>query len=325
MKNNSKKKWWSFLFIGVMLIYSILSPGIASAARSINAAFLQPSNITLSYTSEQFQDEFTRMKDIGIDTIIIQRAAFDDKAYYPSKYLNPIKPEWIQNMLKNAEDLGMGVYIGLPQPKNWFVAAKTKEFYDNLYSQTIQYAAELFSLYGQNRAVKGWYIPFEFSVDMIGDRQLSQFISSLSRELKRITKGQKIILSPYLGKRKTSLTPGLTSQWVTQWSIFLSKISVDIIAIQDSVGASGNDPSTAAEYLRIISRAFTNQPTSLWATVESFGKGYVSAPYNRLVEQINSEGPYVSGLAVFDFSHYMNPERGENASSLYKSMKKINR
>ena len=66
----------------IVVVFSIL--GLSKPL--ITGAFIQLDSILSNYSESEWNQEIGYMKDIGIDTIIIQYSKYGDNYYYPSKY-----------------------------------------------------------------------------------------------------------------------------------------------------------------------------------------------------------------------------------------------
>lgn len=59
----------------------------ATEIKNITGAFIQLDGQLSQFGEEQWHDELSLMKDIGMDTVIIQYSAYGERFYYPSKYM----------------------------------------------------------------------------------------------------------------------------------------------------------------------------------------------------------------------------------------------
>ena len=74
--------------IFLAIIVSGLSTFAASGeVKNITGAFIQLDGQLSQFTEEQWKGELSLMKDIGMDTVIIQYSAYGERFYYPSKYM----------------------------------------------------------------------------------------------------------------------------------------------------------------------------------------------------------------------------------------------
>jgi len=76
--------------IAILLISVVLSlSAIADTGevKNITGAFIQLDGQLSQFGEEQWHDELTLMKEIGMDTVIIQYSAYGERFYYPSRYM----------------------------------------------------------------------------------------------------------------------------------------------------------------------------------------------------------------------------------------------
>lgn len=285
-------------------------------AESFYLVFFQPSEITIKYSDEQLQREFEFMKEMGIKGILIQWTARGEKAYYPSKMFIPYAPTLVESILKLGEEYQIGVYLGVYFAEDWFkIVGKPSDYYAKVRAIVQVSIKELSELYSHYKALKGWYIPYEFSVASLRNEPLIRFISEISNDIKRITNGGTIIISPWIEKTIWS------SDEVLRWESFLSNTGIDIVAIQDGAGAHEIKTEVFIDYLKNLVPLFKEKKRILWSVVEVFDKNFISASPERVIRQVSLEKPFVDGIVFFDFSHYLNPDRNEKAATLYRELK----
>ena len=102
------------------------------------------------------------------------------------------------------------------------------------------WANDLWSKYGSHTSFVGWYLPFE--VDNLNEQQQSQwdnlvsFYTTVGNYLHALAPGKKIIIAPFSNANlgSSAETP---AQWTTMWEYILSRSPLDILALQDGIGA----------------------------------------------------------------------------------------
>jgi len=75
----------AILFMSVVLSLSAIAG--TGEVKNITGAFIQLDGQLSQFGEEQWHDELTLMKEIGMDTVIIQYSAYGERFYYPSRYM----------------------------------------------------------------------------------------------------------------------------------------------------------------------------------------------------------------------------------------------
>ncbi len=76
------------ILLGLMLFFGVMSLGEQiPAERAITGAFIQLDGELARFGVDQWELELGYMKELGIDTVIIQYSAYGDRFYYPSRYM----------------------------------------------------------------------------------------------------------------------------------------------------------------------------------------------------------------------------------------------
>jgi hypothetical protein len=99
------------------------------------------------------------------------------------------------------------------------------------------------------------------------------------------------------------------SEWTATVQTALKDTGIDIVALQDSVGAGYNDLSQIADVFSYTKKATDSLGMKLYADTETFtstSSGNVSAPQSRISSQLSDEKSYVQGFVAFSIDHYQN-------------------
>ena len=70
----------------IIFLFVVVFSFIGFSKPLITGAFIQLDSILNNYSEEDWEREIGYMKDIGIDTIVVQYSRYGDNFYYPSKY-----------------------------------------------------------------------------------------------------------------------------------------------------------------------------------------------------------------------------------------------
>ena len=100
-----------------MALSSLPLCGVASAATDpvVTRSFIQLNNSFTSLSQQWWDDELGAMKDVGMDTLVIQYVGFGSTYFYPSSVpgVNGSETDTIGRVLQAADTLGMNVFLGL--------------------------------------------------------------------------------------------------------------------------------------------------------------------------------------------------------------------
>lgn len=178
------------------------------------------------------------------------------------------------------------------------------------------WANDLWSKYGSHTSFVGWYLPFE--VDNLNEQQQSQwdnlvsFYTTVGNYLHALAPGKKIIIAPFFNANlgSSAETP---AQWTTMWEYILSRSPLDILALQDGIGAGHATASQLPTWYQATQTAIcTSAPgmkfrsdAETYVVVSGFHPMFIST----LVADMNAEAPYVSNFLSFSFNHYMSPQQ----------------
>ena len=96
------------------------------------------------------------------------------------------------------------------------------------------------------------------------------------------------------------------------WRHILEFADIDVVALQDGVGAGHATPSTLAPWFSAMKQAISDagSPAVLIADTETYiiGAAELQPMASRdIVTAINAVRPYVSGYWAFSFNHYQSP------------------
>jgi hypothetical protein len=257
---------------------------------------------------EEWSRDFRAMRSIGIDTVILIRAGYQDKATYDSKVLRKLHPHLIVQedlvglFLDLAEENGMQFCFGTyDSGLYWHSGQPDKEADLN-----IAFTEEFFERYGHRKAFGGWYVSHEInSFDETAMRVYERLAVHL-RSLKRLP----ILISPYIKGPKQFQEVFTIEQHASEWERVFGRIKglVDIVAFQD-----GNvHYADLQEFLRVNADLARKHGLTSWSNVESFDRDMpikfppIGWPKLRFkIDAARAAG--VDKLITFEFSHFMSP------------------
>ncbi len=272
---------------------------------------------------EEWDRDFAAMKSVGMDTVIIIRAGYRDRATFDSKVLRKLHPHLLVQMdlvdlfLTLAEKYGMEFYFGTyDSGEFWHSGQPQKESDINR-----AFADEVIERYGHRKAFRGWYICHEINSF---DEGVMQVYESLAKHLLGLKK-LPILISPYIRGIKQFDDAITLDRHVKEWGEVFSRIEglVDIVAFQDG----HVDYPVLEDYLQANAELARKHGITSWSNVESFDRDMpikfppIGWPKMRFkVDAARRAG--VDKLITFEFSHFMSPNSMyPSAHTLFKRYK----
>ena len=274
-----------------------------------------------NWSDKQWAKDLDNMKAVGIDTVIIIRGGFCNKAIFPTQnfpHLKDSDEDFAGLIFKETTKRKMNVFLGL------YITDLTwgdGDFQAEIEKNTI-FIDEVLKRYGNSPAFKGWYIPHEVGNDVFN---ITDLFSDLCSLCKQKTPDKKILISPFF-LSSVMLDNGALSpeQTFEEWDkIFtLSGKNIDYCAFQD-----GTAPfDRMEEYFAAAQKVCEKHNIELWANIEGMDRdrANVFAPisFDVLKAKIAKVKPYVKKYIMFEFSHFLSPQSinmsARNLNALYR-------
>ena len=225
----------------------------------------------------------------------------------------------------------MKVWIGLPHVEiAWML--QNENSLEHLLLTSRKVSDEIFHRYGSHPCFHGWYIPYELCnvfVTWDGDEsRLPRWVNGMAEYCKSISSGKPAAVAPYF------TTVSGVQEFARVWEkIFTLLDSVDVIAMQDSVGIfKENRLRNLPAYFSILHELAQTANKELWCDIEVFDQR-TGIPLDeerwtaecpsceRIVEQIETVAGFVEKIVTFSFCDYMNPTASPEAQALYEAYK----
>lgn len=309
------------LIAGAALAAALAVPATAASAAPtctttprIDGSFIQPALVD-GWTSTQLASEFTTLTNACITSQVIQWTA-DTKAsttIYPSSlsgYTQNTSTDVVSRVLTAADSAGVSEYLGLQTNDDWWnTYANSTTWLNNEATKANALADDLYAKYGSHTSFAGWYLPFEVDnwnfTSTASWSAMSTFYTTIANHLHALTPGKPVIISPFFN------TAGgqTSSQWTTMWSSILASAPIDVIALQDGVGAGHATTGQLATWFAATKSAITSArpATKLWADSETFNPDFTPMSISQLVADLNAVAPYVGKTLSFSYDHYQSP------------------
>jgi hypothetical protein len=293
--------------------------------RVLGYPIISGSFIQLTYgdiwAQTDWEEEFDYMKDLGMDHVILQwiidRSPSKKAVYYYSSLYNPDtgyanrnNQDTLLNVLAAAEKKGIDVWVGLAGNEEWWSYGTDGTWLNNESTAIKNVIKDIWDSpvgYSSKSSLKGWYNVWEIENYRFKESSTQQILRTALKTIVDYAHSytnKPIMTSPYIGKYSTGLDP---DGWKNMWIYLLDPsngANFDVVAPQDHFGNHVNT------YLPAMKLAVdTNTTCELWANVETYVPTYVyGEPTITMLNQVNSEIPYVRKMTSFSFLHYTSPK-----------------
>jgi len=267
----------------------------------------------------EWEKDFQHMKAIGIDTVIVIRCGYRRFITYPSAYLinqlgcyrPPI--DLIDLFLTLAEKYEMQFYFGLyDSGAYWDTGDMQHELDVNRFV-----IDEIWKMYGNRKAFKGWYISTEISRKTKGAIEI---FSSLGKNCKQISAGLPVFISPWIdGKKAVMAASGILTkedavslqEHEKEWNEIFDGIqhSIDAVAFQDG----HIDFHELEDFFRVNKQLADRYQLKCWTNAESFDRDmpikFLPIKFEKLKLKLDAAARAGYDKAItFEFSHFMSPQ-----------------
>lgn len=257
---------------------------------------------------EEWTRDFAAMKADGIDTVILIRAGYKDRATFDSKVLRKRHPHLIVQedlvalFVSLAEQNGMSFWFGTYDSGELWHTGKHREEADI----NRAFADEAWERYGHSSAFRGWYISHEINAF---DEGVMRVYADLSKHLRQLA-ALPILISPYIRGPKQFEQSFTLAQHEKEWSQVFARIEglVDVVAFQD-----GNVPfAELPDYLAVNNGLAKKHGLATWSNVESFDRDvhlkFPPIAWSKLRYKMEAAiAAEVDKLITFEYSHFLSP------------------
>jgi len=257
----------------------------------------------------EWDRDFAAMHAIGIDTVIIIRAGYRDRATFDSKTLRKRHPnliasvDQVESFMTLATKHGMKLYFGTyDSGEYWHGGQHQKEIDINK-----AFCEEVIARYGHHKSFAGWYISHEIDTYNDGVMRVYEELARFLRGLRQ----QPILISPYIKGIKQFPQEAISlDQHRREWEMVFSRIKglVDVVAFQDGNVEFGD----LKDFLQTNAELARNYGLTCWSNVESFDRDmpikFPPLEWRKLRFKVDAAvAAGVDKLITFEFSHFMSP------------------
>ena len=267
---------------------------------------------------KEWDHDFEWMTKAGIERVILIRSGYKRWLTYPSAILKkevggfdpPV--DLVSLFLDLSEKHGMEFYFGLYDSGNWPGGNMIKEM--DLGRRVID---EVWRLYGERPAFRGWYVSQEINRKAPG---MIELIRGLGGHCKDVSNGLTTMISPYIDgiknlsqydqntRREKSIS---LDEHQREWGEIFDGIrsGVDIVAFQDG----HVDFPELADFLAINKQLADRYGMLCWTNTESFDRDmpikFLPIKWEKLLLKMKmAEQAGITDAITFEFSHFMSPQ-----------------
>lgn len=303
----------------VAVLAAPVAPAFATTCTTtprIDGSFVQPSLID-GFTSTQLTNELTTLTNACVTSQVLQWTADtkNNTTVYPSGlsgYTQNTSTDVVSRVLTAADTAGVSEYLGLQTNDDWWSKyANDSTWLSGEATKANAIADDLYAKYGTHTSLAGWYLPFEVDnwnfTSTTTWSNMASFYTTIANHLHTLTPSLPVIISPFYN------TAGgqTSSQWTTMWTSILGSAPIDVIALQDGIGAGHATNGQLATWFSATKSAITagRPATQLWADAETFNPDFTPMAISGVVADITAEAPYVSKTLSFSYDHYDSPSQ----------------
>lgn len=280
---------------------------------------------TMHWGKAEWQALMRELKDMGIDTVIYQAAAWVEvkESNYPSKFLKGYNT-WnsIEPLCQAVTAEGMTLFLGGLGNLTAFDFNATDAVMDADRDVQLTVFRELVELY--KGGFHGFYMSPETGYP--GQRQpereklLNRYFKSVCQGVKDILPGIEILASPgtYFSEDKGEEIHDFLYN-------LLAGVPIDYMTPQDSVGTFGNRLPHLKPSFEIWQRVCRETGMHLWVNVESFQRERIAtnsdfrpADFERLAVQLANASRVGEKIVSWEVPYFYSPLAGEGGVKLRK-------
>jgi hypothetical protein len=254
---------------------------------------------------KQWRREFELYSKIGIDTVIIIRAGYQNKCIFPSKTIPDLLPAYDdlgRLFLDLAEEYGLSLYWGTyDSGQHWMRGSWWNEVEINK-----AFIDEVVERYGSSPAFKGWYLCHETSSNSNHIIELFNHIGGHCRAIKDVP----VLISPFpQGAKQFSAGWTFTlDESFDHWDRIFAETheNIDICAFQDGQIHYQQLP----KFIEGIQELGKKHDIKIWSNVETFDRDmpikFPPADWRRLRFKLEA-AQVLEKVITFEFPHFMSP------------------
>lgn len=285
-----------------------------------SGSFIQPGLVD-GWSDAQLADAVATLHEACISTQILQWTADSQASTTVSPlnlpgFVHGSSTDVLGRLLDAQDAAGGSVVVGLQLNHDWFAkGASDPAWLADQAALAVDLAERITAAYGNHPAFGGWYLPFE--VDNLGFPTavqwdvLADFYNAVTAPLRTLTPDAEISISPFYNDQLAgTLDP---AGWQQMWTHILSATDIDIVALQDGIGAGHVTHDRLVDWFSATRAAVdAGSPTTrLYADNETFifgPSGLQPMSTDGFVTSMQLVAPYVDDFWAFAYDHYQSPQ-----------------
>ncbi len=258
-----------------------------------------------NWAREEWRKEFELYTRIGIDTVIIIRAGYQNKCIFQAKTLPdllPIYEDVGEIFYSLADEYDLKVFFGTYdsgfhwQRRTWWKEVEVNHAF-------LQEAVER---YGHHKSFAGWYLSHETGKNDAHIIELFNHIGGRCKELKDVP----VLISPYpQGAKQLGENAFTLGESFDHWDrIFeATQGSFDLCAFQDGQVHYQELPA----FIQGIADLGQKHGITLWSNLECFDRDmpikFPPADWRYLRFKLETAAQVAEKIITFEFPHFMSP------------------
>ena len=283
-----------------------------------------------NWSEAQWDEFFTEIKDLGMNTLIVQYTAFKNASnnitWFNSAntFTTTKSKHTLERVLASAQRKGIEVHIGLHFDDTYWQHQTDVAWLQTQANYCIAIAEEIQAQFGTHVAFKGWYIPHEpepnaYNTDEKVRLFREHFVDRISNRLHQLNNKPVSIAAFW----NSSLS---TPEQLQHFMAELSKSNLQIIMLQDGVGAQHVTLNRLANYYEAAQRGLfeenKNYKGVFWSDLETFASPngqypFHPATFDRVKQQLLTARsiPKVSKIVSFHYFDDMSTKSPHKAKA----------
>jgi hypothetical protein len=317
------------LLFALALSFCITALCATGSSARLNSTFLQLRPEHKNWTEAQWSALFECFQRLQLSEIIVQWTAYDDVRFYAAPGERSDSP--VERILTSASKTGLKVWLGLYLDSDYWNhlagdSAGLSAYMGHLRARSLAVARDLAPIVKQQPAFIGWYLPEE--IDDLNwrspeaRRELLRHLNLESTSLHALAPGVRVAISTF---SNALMSP---AQFRDFWADAFRASSVDMVLLQDAVGARKLEISEFPLYAGALAAAASSAGRDFSVVVELFQQTggpplnsgpfqAAAAPWERIRSQIEIAHRFTNSMVAFSIPEYMSPTGMHGAEQLY--------
>lgn len=259
-----------------------------------------------NWGERQWRKEFALYREIGLDTVIVIRAGYQNKCIFPARSipnLLPIYEDLGELFYSLADEYGLNVFLGTyDSGYHWMRGAWWNEVEVNK-----AFIAEAVERYGHHPSFKGWYLCHETSRNSENIVELFNHIGRFCQEAKDVP----VLISPFPQGAKQFSGGNVMSldESFEHWGRIFAETegAFDICAFQDGQIHYQELP----RFIEGIGALGKRHGVTIWSNLETFDRDmpikFPPADWRYLRFKLEAAAGVAEKVITFEFPHFMSP------------------